>query len=199
MRHPTSVDHPISHAVLAPLQRILESPWSDRLVGVAAAALTTLWNDIFIILWFLALASAVTDTVYGRRLHLILEDYDPRTAEIGLHGKLAGLTMAIIVRGVEWAVAARLLVTLEGLNGFSFLAFVVGQGLFSAAMAATLLGQDLRSIQEKRERFGQEPIPVFTAAMRLLDKAVRVVTGAPPPDSEIRHRREDDRREDDER
>lgn len=201
MREPSPIDYPLYNAVLAPFARLFDGSWRDWTIGMIGAGLTALWNDLFILLWVWAWISAITDTMYGRRLHRILDRYDPVKAEIGMHGKLAGLTMALIVRGVEWTIAARVLPELNGLE--TWLATAVENAIFSSLMAGTLLGQDLRSIQEKRERFGQPPIPVFSTAMRLLEKMIERLAG-PPPDAELQHRREDDpghhhrREEDDE-
>lgn len=180
--------HPVMHALVAPVQRIyaqLSGGWAGRLAAGIAATLQALWHDAFVIFAFLALISAVVDTLYGRRLHSILGDYDPIKAQIGLHGKMAGLTMAWIIRAMEWGFDNRIIQANDALSWAST------HGLFATAMVATLLIQDLSSIQEKRERFGQKPIPVFSAFVKKVNAWMDRLAGI-PKDAEVRNRRKGD-------
>lgn len=193
---PDPLQHPVFHALASPFSRLADlDPRSTLLVAVGAI-LQALWQDIFVVFWFIALGTAAWDTMYGRTLHRLLGDYDEVAAQIGLQGKMAGLALSIIVRASEWTVAHRLLPNEEATRFLpfidSFFAFVVEHGLFSTAMVVGLLAQDCFSIQDKRERFGQPPIPIFSTFMRLAEKMLERVFSIPPKGEDSLKRRSTD-------
>lgn len=192
MKWPEHMEHPLVHSTLAPMIRV----WQElsKPVGAGVVILAGVFQefvaDIFTPLAFMVLVSGLTDTLYGRRLHKILGDYDPAKAEIGLHGKLMGLALAVMIRWYEWWVAAYGLPDPDGWKRF-----LVTNGLLGVAVATTLFVQDLRSIQEKRERFGMPPIPVFSQIMKMLERLAEAMVGVPKPeDVDVQHRRRDDPR-----
>lgn len=186
MRLPSSIDHPVYHAVAVPFVRLWESSALAKIAGLLGVVLQVLWSDAFTVFFCLAFLSAIVDTVYGRRLHKLIGDYDPLKAEIGLHGKFAGLAIGLFFRAMEWAMTNRVLI-----EAGDALSWASSRGLIATAIVGTLLVQDLDSIQEKRERFGQPPIPVFSAGVRLIRKAVERLAGV-PENPTLRDRRSSD-------
>lgn len=168
---PKYPEHPVMHAFLAPLGRLWDegtrpTGWLALLVGFVQAV----WADVFTFLAVLVFLSGLADTLYGRRLHKILGTYDPQKAEIGLHGKIMGLTLALFIRGLEYWMRVYAVPDEPLLHT---------RGFIAVAILLTLFAQDLRSIQEKRERFGMGPIPVFTPILRWLEALADRFAGVP--------------------
>lgn len=181
-------DHPVYHMLTAPWARTMQAlseSWAARIMAGGMAVAQAAWFDAFLLFAALGLVTAITDTLYGRRLHKLIGDYDPIRAEIGLHGKMAGLTMAWVIRALEWGFDNRIAPALTDMT------WVQTSGLFATAMVVTLVVQDLASIQEKRERFGQRPIPVFTFIMKHVDSLLERVVGI-PSNAELQNRRAGD-------
>lgn len=190
MRWPLHLEHPLINAVFQPLVRLWQEgskPATGAFVALAAM-FQEFVGDVFTPLAFFILISGLTDTLYGRRLHKLIGDYNPAQAEIGLHGKLMGLFLAVMIRWYEWWVAEYGLSDAEGWKRF-----LVTNGLLAVAVGTTLFVQDLRSIQEKRERFGMPPMPIFSQAMKVLERFASAVVGAPSEDAELQNRRHTDR------
>lgn len=180
----TSQYHPVMAALLAPLYRLQEASWGERLLGLAAGFWSFLTTDSFVLLMFLLVMSGTFDTIYGRRVAIALDRYDQSKAELGLQSKIMGLAMAALIRGFEaWWAAAIVGGRLEGLHTHGYLAM---------AVAATLFVHDLKSIQEKRVRFGQPPLPIITQVLDVLDGLAAMLGAGPPKDAQLRARRTGD-------
>lgn len=179
---PESAYHPVFAALLAPLYRLQDASWGERALGLILGIWTFVSQDLFIGLAALLFLSGTADTIYGRRVALACGKYDQARAELGLQSKIMGLVMAVLIRGFEawWAAA----IVGGRLNGFHT------YGYLSMAVAATLFVHDLKSIQEKRVRFGQPPIPVLTQVLNVLD-GLAALLGAPPRDMTPQTREDD--------
>ncbi len=179
------IERPIYRIVLAPFIRLQEIPVGTgkvaMLLGVAQAVLHDLTFGIFVLL----IVSGIADTIYGRRVAHALDEFDSMKAEMGLHSKIMGLILALLVRGFElWWEIASAGTTFEGFHTY---------GALAAAIAVTLFVSDLKSIEEKRMRFGQGPIPVLGTFLKQLD---RIATALGAPDGQLVRRRDDNEAED---
>lgn len=181
--------HPLVTVLTAPVQRLMNTSLGERIFGVISAIIGFLLTDAFTLVTMLLVASGTADTIYGRALHKQLDNYDQQKAEIGLLSKVMGIVMVLLIRGFEgwWS---RVIVDgpFDGWHTAGFL---------SMAVAVTLFVHDLKSIQEKRVRFGQPPLPVLTQVLNVLDRIADAL-GAGPNGHHVVERRSTDRRDSDE-
>lgn len=179
----TRVNHPLFAVFQAPRQRLMNTSMGERIIGVLSAFVGFLLTDAFMFVTLLLVASGTADTIYGRALHKKLDNYDQLTAEIGLLSKVMGIVMVLLIRGFEgwWS---RVIVNgpFDGWHTAGFL---------SMSIAVTLFVHDLKSIQEKRIRFGQPPLPVLTQVLKLLD-TIAASMGAGPNGHDLVERRQSD-------
>lgn len=177
--------HPMSRMVMAPLFR-LDVPGA-KAVGVAIGAMQAVVQDLSFGIFFLLIISGVADTVYGRRQAKALGEFDPLKAEIGLHSKIMGLVLTLLVRGFElWWSDAATGTAIDGLHT---------HGAMAAAIAVTLFISDIKSIEDKRARFGQRPLPILGPILELMDRMATVL-GAPVEDDLLRRHDDNDDGED---
>ena len=171
--------HPLSRVVMAPLFRF-DVPGAKAL-GVAVGTVQAVVQDLSFGIFFLLIISGVADTVYGRRQAKALGEFDPLKAELGLHSKMMGIVLTLLVRGFElwWSNAA----TGTAVDGMHT------HGVMAAAIAVTLFISDIESIEEKRARFGQRPLPILGPILRMMNRMATAL-GAPEEDAILR-RRED--------
>jgi len=175
--------HPVAHALLSPFLRLQEATTGEKIVGLLTGLWTFLSGDLFIGLCFLLILSGTADTIYGRRVATAVGKFDQTKAEIGLQSKIMGLVLAVLIRGFEaWWANASVGGRFEGIHTYGYLAM---------AVAATLFVHDLKSIQEKRVRFGQQPLPIVSQVLNMLD-GLAALLGGPPRDAELHPRREAD-------
>lgn len=178
-----SRSHPVMAALLAPLFRLQESSAGEKVLGLLTGLWTFVSGDLFIGLCFLLILSGTADTIYGRRVAIAFDKYDQTKAELGLQSKIMGLVMAVLIRLFEaWWASAASGGRLDGVHTYGYLAM---------AVAATLFVHDLKSIQEKRVRFGQPPLPVVSQVLAILD-GLAAMLGGPPKGADIATRRESD-------
>ena len=171
-------------ALLAPLFRLQEASWGERVFGIVVGLWTFITTDTFVLLAFLLVMSGTFDTIYGRRVAFALDTYDQSKAELGLQSKIMGLAMAALIRGFEaWWASAIAGTGLEAVHTHGYLAL---------AVAATLFVHDLKSIQEKRVRFGQPPLPVITQVLDVLDGFAAMLGAGPPKGADLKARRGSD-------
>lgn len=175
-------DNLILRVVVAPLMRVYQATPAEKLLGLLGGVWAWVMAEAFIPLLFLLVLSGSADTVYGRRMAILLDQYDELKAEIGLQSKMMGVVMACLIWGFElwWG----LMVQSGPFAGWHT------HGFLSAAVALTLFVADLKSIQEKRERFGQRPLPVIGRVLDFIDRLASAM-GAPDQDSELVKRRGD--------
>jgi hypothetical protein len=141
-------------------------------------------SDAFTLVIFLLVASGTADTIYGRRIHKQLHTYEQHKAEIGLLSKIMGIVLTMLIRGFEgWWSTLVMSTPFDGWHTNGFLAM---------AVAVTLFVHDLKSIQEKRVRFGQPPLPVFTQVLAVLDGLASLLGAGPPDNRRLVERRSTD-------
>lgn len=175
--------HPIITAVAAPLLRLQQASPGEKMIGLIGGLWVFITTDAFILSSLLLVGSGTADTIYGRSIHKQLGTFDTQKAEIGFHSKIMGLVMVLLIRGFEvWWTRVIVGSPLDGLytNGF-----------LSMAVALTLFISDLKSIEEKRVRFGQAPLPVIGRVLNTLDGFASVL-GAGPNGKELIDRRATD-------
>lgn len=179
-----SSTHPLYAVVLAPIERLQYSSGGEKLGALLAAVGTFLLTDAFTAIIILMVASGTADTIYGRAIAKKLDRYDQVKADIGLHSKIMGVVLTLLIRGFEgwWS-----RIIIDGpFDGWHT------SGLLSMAVALTLFVNDLKSIQEKRVRFGQPPLPVLGRVLDLLDRFAAALGAG--PGGELVERREGDER-----
>lgn len=182
---PTSdlYDHSILRAAVAPFLRLYYSSPGEKAMGMIGGVWAWVTADGFAFLVLLLVASGTADTIYGRTMAHRLNQYDQAKADIGLHSKIMGVVLALLIWGFElWWANALVDGPLNGLHTAGFL---------SAAVALTLFVNDLKSIQEKRMRFGQPPLPVLSQVLAFLDRLASIM-GAPKENAPLVERRRGD-------
>lgn len=174
------LDHSL-RAAMAPVLRLYYSSPGEKAMGIIGGVTAWITGDAFALLLLLLVASGTADTIYGRAMAHRLDRYDQVKADIGLHSKIMGVVLALLIWGFElwWATTVQA----------SPLASLHTYGCLSAAVAVTLFVNDLKSIQEKRVRFGQPPLPVLTQVLAVIDRLAAAL-GAPPEDAPLVDRRQ---------
>lgn len=177
--------HPALGVVMAPIWRLRfqDLPDAAKMAGILVGVLQAIVHDLSFGIFGLMILSGVMDTIYGRRVARAMGEYDQIKAEIGLQSKFMGLAIALLIRGFElWLATWTNGSTLDGWQT---------HGALAAAIAATLFVQDISSIQEKRERYGQGKIPVLGHILTAMSR-VATALGAPQPDAKPNRRKDDD-------
>lgn len=162
----------VTAALSSPLARIADDvPLWGWLTGVLAGAWQTVSADTFTRLLFLILVAASADYLFGVKSAKHRGVYDPRIAHGGAIGKVAGLVLVLLLRGIEgWLLLSD---------------FVDSRGAIATTVGVALLSVDLQSIAHHREALGAPPVPVLSHALAWLRGLTTPKTVLPgPPDSE---------------
>lgn len=177
------ISHPFLSMILAPLERLQAASWVEKILGLVGGALAWVISDAFTVAVMLLVASGTADTIYGRALAAKLDKFDQTKADIGLQSKIMGVVLTLLIRGFEgwWSN----LIADGPFDGYHT------AGYLSMAVAITLFVNDLKSIQKKRERFGQPPLPVLGYVLDVLDRIAAALGAGPPKGRDIIRRSSD--------
>lgn len=173
--------------VAVPLMRVEGTPLWGRVVSVLVGCAEIVRGDLFLGILLLLVASNALDWYHGRAVAKIDQIFDPHLALYGLHSKVAGIALVLLIRGFEaW---------LAGIELADGTVALQTHGFVSIAIAVALFANDVESISLHRERMGARPIPILSSvvgglrqlAKGLVPTALRAEKqGKPPPPPERR-------------
>lgn len=172
-----------AEVVTDPVQKVLERVQdfgaAKAAVVVVAATVQAVLADLFGGMLVILVAAAVFDTLYGRRVAHILEDFDPLEASKGLHSKIIGILLACSVRWFEWWFAQQAV-----FGGFNT------EGMLATGIAALLFAAEIESINRHRVRFGRGPVPLIGTFLEWVRTTAERL-GARPQNGELKRRKDD--------
>lgn len=129
-----------------PFTRLQQSPFWGKVAGVLLGWLQVWFSGVFGSVLSLFMVSSLFDWWFGRKAARKEGRYDPNVAHYGLHSKLSGIVLILLVRGLELALAGDAM-------------FIDTRGYFATALALALFANDLESIHHHRVTLGAAPIP----------------------------------------
>ena len=156
----TSADgvSPTLHSLIwLPLARIIETPVWGKVLGVVVALGQLLYADLSMKLIGLLMFSGLFDWFWGRKAAKAEGRFDEDISRHGLHSKIAGIAMLLIIRVAEGVAGTEL--------GFAW------EGFPTTALAIALLTQDLRSLQRHRQALGAGSWPLLDQVMGGIERA----------------------------
>ncbi len=159
--------------ILAPLLQIRDAPAWGKMWGGIMGGVQFMVGDLFVGILALVTVAGGIDYFYGRKLAQLRHGFDPVKAELGLHSKIVGIVLLMLVRSFEFWLS-RVTTAHVALN-------VDTHGLVAVALAVILLAKEFDSIDHHRQELGGEPWPLFDRFLRLMR---RVPTGALPEEPE---------------
>jgi hypothetical protein len=156
--------------VLAPLVAMRDAPaWGKAWAGIMGG-IQFVVSDLFTGILALVAVSGAVDYLYGRKIARITQTFDPLKADFGLHNKIVGIILLLIVRTFEhWITKIDVADLGWTLNT---------HGMLAVALAVLLLAKELDSIDHHRQTLGGAPWPIFDQFLGLLR---RFPAGKMPP------------------
>lgn len=146
----------IGKALGSPLRRLEEDVRAGGWCAAAIAATCQLvTSDAFLVALWLSLAASAWDYFAGVRLAKHRGAYSSQFAHAGMMGKVSGVAILFLVRGLESWVTK-----FGGVNTHGYVATALTLGLIVA---------ELRSIAHNREGWGAAPIPILSQILDWVD------------------------------
>ena len=150
---------------VTPLDRI----WSAKSIALTTGVVDYLLTDAFGGAIALAFLSGIWDYRTSIKAAKLLGKFDTAAAQRAWLGKTTGLSLAILVRALEFYIQGQ---------GFDT------HGAAATAIALSLFAVDLETTSHCREQMGLPPIPVLGRILKWVrDLADSKVPPAPPPPS----------------
>lgn len=154
-------------AVIAPVARLIDLSPDGKLVAGLLGMVAAVTADISVLLVAVLLLSSSIDWWFGRAAAKKRGVFDVGVSAWGLHSKIAGVLLVVVLRLVE------VVLNQAGVPD--------PHGVLAVATAAALIYQDLESIDLHRQTLGGRPIPILTSVLkvgrRLAESLLPVDTG----------------------
>jgi hypothetical protein len=175
MRYPGN--HKIRCLVLAPFLAMRDAPTWGKAWAWIMGMVQFLTADVFTGIISLVAVAGGVDYLYGRKIARLTQTFEPLKADFGLHNKIVGIILLLIVRSFEhWLTKIDLMDLGWELNT---------HGMMAVGLAVLLLAKELDSIDHHRQTLGGAPWPVFDQFLALLRRFPGgKLQPPPPPDSE---------------
>lgn len=160
----------IAAILYAPLQRLDSVPGWGWVLAVIAGAWEYISTDAFSKILALVVLTGAADYYLGAKSARLRGRFSPVTAQMGVHGKVAGIVLLLLVRLFEgWAQQ----------HGF-----VALNGGVATALAVALFAVDVQSISHHRELFGATPLPLLGGVLAWIRGVATVKLPPPRPPRE---------------
>lgn len=157
------LEEPISGVFLSPLARAaqVDQGWGGRVMAAFSAVAQVFWTDFFWMAIAAVFVSHAWDWVLGRELAKLRDEFDEAKSRLGLYSKLSSFVIILLVRFIE--------------QGFALQGWADTRGLISAGIAAGIVVQDIKSIEDKREK----KIPLLGSFLAWVEGTLRRQLPAP--------------------
>lgn len=166
----------LARLAVSPVVRLEDVPGRGWLLASLSAVVQYIRADAFLWLLLIVLVVAAIDYLVGSRVAKTQGVYSPERAHAGALGKITGVLLVLIVRGVEDWVTNHAPGWLEGIpDSHGALAMIVAMGLLLV---------DLQSIAKHREALGAAPIPVLGRLLEWAHAALKSKIPKPPKGGE---------------
>lgn len=143
---------PVMASIMAPFQRLVDLSVDGKVVAATLGLVAAVTADLSFLLLAVLMVSSAVDWFFGRAAARKMRRFDVSVSMWGLHSKIAGILLVVVLRLVE------LVLNNAGVPD--------PHGVLAVATAAALIYQDLESIDHHRQTLGGRPIPVLAQILK---------------------------------
>lgn len=154
----------------APVVRVTELGADGKIMASIIGVIGAITGDLTVLLLGVLVCSSGIDWWLGRATAHRRGDFDPAVSGWGLHSKIAGILLVVVLRLLEavlWQAGVP-----------------DPHGVLAVVTAAALIYQDLDSIDHHRQELGGQPIPVLTAVLGIGRRLAESLLPVEPPETE---------------
>lgn len=163
--------HWVARVALSPVMRLDDVPPWGWLTAALAAGVQRVTTDAFLSLLALLFVAISVDYVIGWLVAKHKGRYEIAIARAGALGKVIGIILLLLVRGLEHWISTHAPESLSIPNS---------HGMFAAAFTMLFLTVELQSIEQHRQELGLRPIPALSALFAWMERFARAKVPMPP-------------------